>query len=108
MSSVNFTGKNVEEFTITGFDHLSHQKLLGFLIFITYFLVLLGSGTNICIILTDRRLHTPMYLLICNLAVVDIMFTTSTSITMISLTSAAFTLPLRVASSSRKIRLDLR
>ncbi|XP_020321195.2 olfactory receptor 10G4-like [Oncorhynchus kisutch] len=84
MSSVNFTGKNVEEFTITGFDHLSHQKLLGFLIFITYFLVLLGSGTNICIILTDRRLHTPMYLLICNLAVVDIMFTSSTSTTMIS------------------------
>nr|XP_046173048.1 olfactory receptor 10G4-like [Oncorhynchus gorbuscha] len=81
---VNFTGKNVEEFTITGFDHLSHQKLLGLLIFITYFLVLLGSGTNICIILTDKRLHTPMYLLICNLAVVDIMFTTSTSTTMIS------------------------
>uniref|UniRef100_A0A4W5LXA9 G-protein coupled receptors family 1 profile domain-containing protein n=1 Tax=Hucho hucho TaxID=62062 RepID=A0A4W5LXA9_9TELE len=75
---------NVEEFTITGFDHLSHQKLLGFLIFITYFLVLLGSGTNICIIVTDRRLHTPMYLLICNLAVVDIMFTTSISTTMIS------------------------
>uniref|UniRef100_A0A674C917 G-protein coupled receptors family 1 profile domain-containing protein n=1 Tax=Salmo trutta TaxID=8032 RepID=A0A674C917_SALTR len=79
MSSVNFTGKNVEEFTITGFDHLSHQKLLGFLIFITYFLVLLGSGSNICIIATDRRLHTPMYLLICNLAVVDIMFTTSSN-----------------------------
>ncbi|KAK6305746.1 hypothetical protein J4Q44_G00245260 [Coregonus suidteri] len=84
MSSVNFTGQNVEEFTITGFDHLSHQKLLGFLIFITYFLVLLGSGTNICIIVSDRRLHTPMYLLVCNLAVVDIMFTTSSSTTMIS------------------------
>ncbi|XP_010864455.2 olfactory receptor 6N1-like [Esox lucius] len=82
---VNFTGHNVEEFTITGFDHLSHQKLLGFLIFFTYLLVLLGSVTNICIITTDRRLHTPMYILICNLALVDIMYTTSASTTMISI-----------------------
>ncbi|XP_028976992.1 olfactory receptor 10G4-like [Esox lucius] len=81
---VNFTGHNMEEFTITGFDQLSHQKLLGFLIFFTYFLVLLGSVTNICIIATDRRLHTPMYILICNLALVDIMYTTSASTTMIS------------------------
>ncbi|XP_010864454.4 LOW QUALITY PROTEIN: olfactory receptor 10G4-like [Esox lucius] len=81
---VNFTGHNTEEFTITGFDQLSHQKLLGFLIFFTYFLVLLGSVTNICIITTDRRLHTPMYILICNLALVDIMYTTSASTTMIS------------------------
>ncbi|XP_028976996.1 olfactory receptor 11A1-like [Esox lucius] len=80
----NFTGQNVEEFTITGFDHISYQKLLGFLIFFTYLLVLLGSVTNICIIVTDRRLHTPMYILICNLALVDIMFTTSVSTTMIS------------------------
>uniref|UniRef100_A0A3P8ZM88 G-protein coupled receptors family 1 profile domain-containing protein n=1 Tax=Esox lucius TaxID=8010 RepID=A0A3P8ZM88_ESOLU len=77
-------GHNTEEFTITGFDQLSHQKLLGFLIFFTYFLVLLGSVTNICIITTDRRLHTPMYILICNLALVDIMYTTSASTTMIS------------------------
>ncbi|XP_012990140.3 olfactory receptor 52K1-like [Esox lucius] len=81
---VNFTGQNMKEFTITGFDHISDQKLLGFLIFFTYFLVLLGSVTNICIIATDRRLHTPMYILICNLALVDIMFTTSVSTTMIS------------------------
>ncbi|XP_012990151.3 olfactory receptor 6N2-like [Esox lucius] len=81
---VNFTGHNMEEFIITGFDQLSHQKLLGFLIFFTYFLVLLGSVTNICIIATDRRLHTPMYILICNLALVDIMYTTSVSTTMIS------------------------
>uniref|UniRef100_A0A3P8XS82 G-protein coupled receptors family 1 profile domain-containing protein n=1 Tax=Esox lucius TaxID=8010 RepID=A0A3P8XS82_ESOLU len=64
-------------FTITGFDHISDQKLLGFLIFFTYFLVLLGSVTNICIIATDRRLHTPMYILICNLALVDIIASTT-------------------------------
>uniref|UniRef100_A0A667XN87 Odorant receptor, family 80, subfamily A, member 3 n=1 Tax=Myripristis murdjan TaxID=586833 RepID=A0A667XN87_9TELE len=84
MSFENFSRQYVAEFTITGFDHLPHQKVLGCLILLCYFCVLLGSGTNICVIVTDRRLHRPMYLLICNLAVVDIMFTTSASTTMIS------------------------
>ncbi|XP_071767893.1 olfactory receptor 6N1 [Centroberyx gerrardi] len=84
MSFVNFSGQSVAVFTIAGFDHLPHQKVLGCLILLCYALVLLGSGTNIYIIATDRRLHRPMYLLICNLAVVDVMFTTSASTTMIS------------------------
>ncbi|XP_026102077.1 olfactory receptor 10G4-like [Carassius auratus] len=71
-------------FIITGFDHLQNQKLLGFLILITYMLILLGNGINLCIILTDRHLHKPMYILICNLAVIDIMFSSSCSTTMIS------------------------
>lgn len=84
MSLVNFSGQNVAEFTITGFDNVPHQKVLGFIILLTYSLVLLCSATNICVISTDRRLHRPMYLLICNLAVVDMMFTTSASTIMIS------------------------
>ncbi|XP_030648117.1 olfactory receptor 10G4-like [Chanos chanos] len=84
MNPGNNTGVRVQQFTITGFDHLSNQKLLGCLILISYSLTLLGSGTNICLILIDRRLHRPMYILICNLALVDIMFTTSASTTMIS------------------------
>ncbi|CAL8363167.1 unnamed protein product [Lota lota] len=84
MSLVNFSGQNVVEFTITGFDHLSHHKLMGAVILLAYCLAVLGSAANICIISTDRRLHRPMYLLICNLALVDIMFTTSASTTMIS------------------------
>ncbi|XP_030648118.1 olfactory receptor 10G4-like [Chanos chanos] len=86
MNPGNDTGVRVQQFTITGFDHLSNQKLLGCLILICYALTLLGSGTNICLILTERRLHKPMYILICNLALVDIMFTTSASTTMISVT----------------------
>uniref|UniRef100_A0A8C1JHN1 G-protein coupled receptors family 1 profile domain-containing protein n=1 Tax=Cyprinus carpio TaxID=7962 RepID=A0A8C1JHN1_CYPCA len=74
MANVNYT---VQGFIITGFDHLQNQKLLGFLILITYMLILLGNGINLCIILTDRHLHKPMYILICNLAVVDIMFSSS-------------------------------
>ncbi|XP_030648120.1 olfactory receptor 10G4-like [Chanos chanos] len=84
MNLANNTTMRVSQFTITGFDHLSNRKLLGCLILISYFLTLLGSGTNICLILIDRRLHKPMYILICNLALVDIMFTTSASTTMIS------------------------
>ncbi|XP_051971941.1 olfactory receptor 10G4-like [Xyrauchen texanus] len=81
MANENYT---VDSFVITGFDHLSNQKLLGYLILITYMLILLGNGINLCIILTDRHLHQPMYILICNLAVVDIMFSSTCSTTMIS------------------------
>ncbi|XP_067451926.1 olfactory receptor 4D9-like [Thunnus thynnus] len=38
---------------------------------------------NILFIIYDKRLHKPMYLLICNLAVVDILYTSSSSPTMI-------------------------
>ncbi|CAL8307476.1 olfactory receptor 10G4-like [Gadus morhua] len=84
MSLVNFSGQNVAEFTFTGFDHLPYHKLMGTVILLAYCLALLGSTTNICVISTDRRLHRPMYLLICNLALVDIMFSTGASTTMIS------------------------
>ncbi|XP_051767253.1 olfactory receptor 10G4-like [Ctenopharyngodon idella] len=84
MVTENYTVNNVDSFIITGFDHLQNQKLLGFLILITYMLILLGNGINLCIILTDRHLHKPMYILICNLAVVDIMFSSTCSTTMIS------------------------
>ncbi|XP_039531588.1 olfactory receptor 10G4-like [Pimephales promelas] len=84
MANANYTVNNVDSFIITGFDHLQNQKLLGFLILITYMLILLGNGINLCIILTDRHLHKPMYILICNLAVVDIMYSSTCSTTMIS------------------------
>ncbi|XP_043085275.1 olfactory receptor 10G4-like [Puntigrus tetrazona] len=84
MAFENYTVNNVDSFIITGFDHLPNQKLLGFLILITYMLILLGNGINLFIILTDRHLHKPMYILICNLAVVDIMFSSTCSTTMIS------------------------
>ncbi|KAK9968514.1 hypothetical protein ABG768_002838 [Culter alburnus] len=84
MVNENFTVNKIDSFIITGFDHLQNQKLLGFLILITYMLILLGNGINLCIIMTDRHLHKPMYILICNLAVVDIMFSSTCSTTMIS------------------------
>ncbi|XP_048037712.1 olfactory receptor 6N1-like [Megalobrama amblycephala] len=84
MANENFTVNKIDSFIITGFDHLQNQKLLGFLILITYMFTLLGNSINLCIIMTDRHLHKPMYILICNLAVVDIMFSSTCSTTMIS------------------------
>ncbi|XP_018610620.2 olfactory receptor 10G4-like [Scleropages formosus] len=85
MSDKNFTGLQVTEFILTGSDQLSNQMILGLLILITYSLILLGCSINICIITSDRLLHRPMYIFICNLAVIDIMFTTSASTTLIAL-----------------------
>ncbi|XP_067289969.1 olfactory receptor 10G4-like [Pseudorasbora parva] len=84
MANENYTVKNVDSFIITGFDNLQNQKLFGALILIAYMLILLGNSINLCIILTGRHLHKPMYILIGNLAVVDIMYSSTCSTTMIS------------------------
>ncbi|KAL3991589.1 Derlin-2/3 [Sarotherodon galilaeus] len=50
---------------------------------ITYLLAVFASLVNIIFIVSDKQLHKPMYLLICNLAVVDILYTSSSAPTMI-------------------------
>uniref|UniRef100_A0A8C9SZR5 G-protein coupled receptors family 1 profile domain-containing protein n=1 Tax=Scleropages formosus TaxID=113540 RepID=A0A8C9SZR5_SCLFO len=85
MLESNVTTQRITEFVITGLDHLPNQNILGVLILLTYSLILLGSSANICIIVSDQLLHRPMYIFICNLAVIDIMFTTSASTTLIAL-----------------------
>ncbi|XP_029106701.1 olfactory receptor 10G4-like [Scleropages formosus] len=85
MLESNVTIQRITEFVITGLDHLPNQNILGVLILLTYSLILLGSSANICIIASDWHLHRPMYIFICNLAVIDIMFTTSASTTLIAL-----------------------
>ncbi|XP_075956802.1 olfactory receptor 2T6-like [Anarhichas minor] len=46
-------------------------------------MAILANILNIFFIIVDKRLHKPMYLLICNLAVVDILYASSTGPTMI-------------------------
>ncbi|XP_050976775.1 olfactory receptor 6N1-like [Labeo rohita] len=84
MANENYTVNNIGSFIIIGFDHLQNQTFLGLLILISYMLILLVNGINLCIISANRHLHKPMYILICNIAVVDIMFSSSCSTTMIS------------------------
>ncbi|KAL3991582.1 son of sevenless [Sarotherodon galilaeus] len=81
MSSQN-ASINVTHFIIGGFDTLSRPIAVGVAILITYLLAVFANMANIMFIISDKRLHKPMYLLICNLAVVDIMYTSSCSQTM--------------------------
>ncbi|XP_071353194.1 olfactory receptor 13G1-like [Trachinotus anak] len=73
----------VTEFIIGGFDKTKRPMLVGVLILITYVLAVVANMVNILCIVFDKRLHKPMYLLICNLAIVDILYTSSASPTMI-------------------------
>ncbi|XP_039453966.1 olfactory receptor 6N1-like [Oreochromis aureus] len=74
---------NVTHFIIGGFDTVIRPEAIGVVMLIIYLLVVLANTVNILFIIFDKRLHKPMYLLVCNLAVVDIIYTSSTSPTMI-------------------------
>ncbi|XP_039602117.1 olfactory receptor 11H6-like [Polypterus senegalus] len=81
MSGENQTNIPVTEFLITGFPGLRDQesrKTL-FAVFLTvYLFILVGNILLILIFSSDRTLHTPMYILVCGLAVLDIAITTNT------------------------------
>ncbi|XP_032365599.1 olfactory receptor 4D10-like [Etheostoma spectabile] len=68
---------NITEFILTGFDTTKRPIVVGVVILITYVLAVSANILNILFIICDKRLHKPMYILICNLAVVDILFTSS-------------------------------
>ncbi|CAI5693112.1 unnamed protein product [Oreochromis niloticus] len=70
-------------FIIGGFDTLKRPVAVGVVMLITYLLAVTGSLVNIIFIVSNKQLHKPMYLLICNLAVVDILYTSSSTPTMI-------------------------
>ncbi|XP_035242171.1 olfactory receptor 10G4-like [Anguilla anguilla] len=84
METLNKTASVASEFVIVGLDDVPHQKLVGAAILITLSLILLGSFANIGVITLSRPLHTPMYFFICTLALVDILYTSSVSVTMLN------------------------
>ncbi|XP_026229165.1 olfactory receptor 1500-like [Anabas testudineus] len=73
----------VTEFIVGGFDTTSSPILVGVVILTVYIVAVLANLVNILIIINDKKLHKPMYLLICNLAVVDLLYSSSVSPTMI-------------------------
>ncbi|XP_029027603.1 olfactory receptor 4D1-like [Betta splendens] len=81
--SLQNTSIKVTEFIISGFDTTSSPVVVGVALLLLYIIALLANMLNIFIIVYDKNLHKPMYLLICNLAVVDILYTSSASPTMI-------------------------
>ncbi|KAJ7995287.1 hypothetical protein DPEC_G00242970 [Dallia pectoralis] len=77
-------GYRIKEFIITGLDDVQQPKLVGAAILFVLLLILLGCGVNICIVTRNKALHTPMYFFICTLAMVDIVYSSSISVTMLN------------------------
>ncbi|KAK2831677.1 hypothetical protein Q7C36_016763 [Tachysurus vachellii] len=86
----NVSGKNINEFVFTGFDALEKPLSVGIAILTIYILVMLANLANIVFIVTDKRLHQPMYVFICNLAIVDMLYCTCSCPTMIAILIVGF------------------
>ncbi|MBN3294243.1 O10A5 protein, partial [Polypterus senegalus] len=78
MSEFNQSVTTVVHLILTGFlgfrSEESRRGLFG-VVLTTYLFILLGNCILILIFTSDRMLHTPMYVLICGLAVLDIAIT---------------------------------
>ncbi|XP_034166445.1 olfactory receptor-like protein OLF3 [Pangasianodon hypophthalmus] len=81
----NVSRKNINEFVFTGFDTIEKPVAVGIVILTVYILVMLANLANICFIVIDKRLHQPMYVFICNLAIVDMLYCTCSCPTMIGI-----------------------
>ncbi|XP_026228890.1 olfactory receptor 51E2-like [Anabas testudineus] len=75
----------VTEFIIDGFDTTKNPLLVGVVILIVYIVAVLIDIVNILVIMYKKKLHKPMYLLICNLAAVDLLYSSSVSPTIIGI-----------------------
>ncbi|XP_065508987.1 olfactory receptor 6E1-like [Caloenas nicobarica] len=75
----------VTEFILEGFSGLDQrlQLLLSLVFLLIYLTTVMGNATIIFLVYADRRLQTPMYFFIGNLAFLEIWFTSSTSIKLV-------------------------
>ncbi|XP_007258607.3 olfactory receptor 10G4-like [Astyanax mexicanus] len=85
MSVQNISRQVITEFIFGGFDTVQRPLLTGIVVLIIYVLVMLANTANICFIVMDKRLHQPMYLFVCNLAIIDLVYCTSACPTMIGI-----------------------
>lgn len=68
----------VAEFVLLGFPSLHHIRGFCFsVVLLMYSLNILGNGFILIIVFVDRKLQTPMYILLCNLAILEISYTTT-------------------------------
>ncbi|XP_054859774.1 olfactory receptor 13H1-like [Eublepharis macularius] len=68
----------VTEFILLGLaDHPVAQAIFFWVILVIYLINLLGNGLMVVLIITDSRLHTPMYFFLSNLSFLDICYTSS-------------------------------
>ncbi|XP_039601958.1 olfactory receptor 6N1-like [Polypterus senegalus] len=78
MRAPNETEHVVQEFLLAGIPGLqAHQNLLFIAFLLVYLGVMVGNLLILYLVFLDRRLHTPMYFFLCNLAFLDILITTT-------------------------------
>ncbi|XP_075698856.1 olfactory receptor 5AR1-like [Rhinoderma darwinii] len=67
------------QFTILCFSDLPHLQVPLFIIFLTIYLnIIFGNTLVFLAIVFDSYLHTPMYIFLCNLSILDICYTSTT------------------------------
>ncbi|XP_077137930.1 olfactory receptor 2A12-like [Ranitomeya variabilis] len=67
------------EVILLGFSPNLKINLLLFIFFLAiYAVTIFGNGFMVCIIVVSPHLHTPMYFFLCNLAVIDFFYSSST------------------------------
>ncbi|XP_063788975.1 olfactory receptor 1-like [Pseudophryne corroboree] len=70
---------SLPEFFIVAFSTFSAYKSYLFTVFLLIYLIaLLANSAIITVIYIDQHLHTPMYLFLCNLSLLDLCYTTVT------------------------------
>ncbi|XP_049432355.1 olfactory receptor 2AT4-like [Epinephelus fuscoguttatus] len=69
----------VTEFILTGFPglHPEYQGLASAVLFLVYLLTVTGNCTVLFLFAVDRSLHKPVYYIILNLSVCDLLFSTT-------------------------------
>ncbi|XP_059227089.1 olfactory receptor 11H6-like isoform X2 [Mustela nigripes] len=69
----------VTEFILLSFPCSKEVQVILFMLFlVSYILTLMGNGAIVCAVKLDRRLHTPMYILLANFAFLEICYINTT------------------------------
>ncbi|XP_043928805.1 olfactory receptor 2AT4-like [Protopterus annectens] len=74
MEPANNSNVHVTEFILLGFPYLHNYTFLLFFIFLMiYILIILGNASILVAVSTTKKLHSPMFFFLSNLAVIDIL-----------------------------------
>ncbi|XP_043928738.1 olfactory receptor 2AT4-like [Protopterus annectens] len=83
---MNLTETHLEVFILVGLPYLQENHLIPFFIFLAlYLVILLGNSSLLVAVVTDKKLHKPMYFYIGILAILDMLTTTVTIPKMLSI-----------------------
>ncbi|KAM4881047.1 olfactory receptor 11H6-like [Thomomys bottae] len=75
----NSEASTVIEFILVGFPCSRQIQFLLFMLFsVVYILTMIGNGAIVCAVKLDKKLHTPMYVLLANFSFLEICYTNTT------------------------------